>query len=63
MLRLTFESLKLPEGTRVESTVRSRPGTWVVGREKEGQEAVTEERFRQLGKTMRTRGFAQETTP
>jgi hypothetical protein len=60
LLRLSFESLKLPVGTRVESSVRSRPGTWAVGREKEGLGAVTEERLRVLGKTMRTRGFAEE---
>lgn len=59
-LRLTYDSLKLPIGTSVTSTVAGRLGSWIVGREKEGQSAISEARFRELGRLMKGRGFAIE---
>jgi hypothetical protein len=62
-LRLSFKALDLPIGTTVRSRVPSRSGRWVVGRESEGEEALTEEKFRDLGRLLRSRGFAQEEAP
>lgn len=57
-MRLTYETLGVPSGTRVDSTIPERKGRWLYGREEEGSTAEESARFREIGEELRSRGFA-----